>query len=199
LLDEDIVEILTSGGLIGVSLDERMLGFKATVGLKSPLQYEVMSSEEFKYHFPDVSIDSLPNINPDEAEQEEQEQMEALLESQEIPNKKETHPLTVCLNIVHIIAVAKRRASIAKPWNQITLGSDFDGLIQPVVTCNTVTDFENLKDKLLQWLVTADKIYHEENPGDLIFAERGNNKNLLNEIVDSICYDSGRNFLQAWL
>lgn len=59
LMDEDIIEILKSGGILGVSLDVRILGFQSKVGLNMAGDEEYLSTPDFQTHFPQISVKNL--------------------------------------------------------------------------------------------------------------------------------------------
>lgn len=161
LMDDDIIRVLESNGLIGVSLDIRILGVesqlrKLTKNLGgNKAAYEYLSPEEFRYFFPRVSVRGLAReaFYDDEGEK---------LESYTLPNKTERHPLALCLNIVHIVAVGQAYTQ-TDPWKHICIGSDFDGLIDPVKNCRDAGQFPQLEKEILRWLPVAARAYEEEH------------------------------------
>jgi microsomal dipeptidase-like Zn-dependent dipeptidase len=165
MMDEDIIEVLESNGLIGISLDVRILGVemqvkKLTKWISDKAAYEYLSQEEFKYYFPQTSIGglALESFSDEEAFEESSE----LAESYTFPTKIERHPLALCFNILHIVAVGKTYTSI-DPWQQICIGSDFDGMIDPMKNCRDASQFPRLAQELNKWLPIAAKAYEEEH------------------------------------
>lgn len=146
LMDEDIEEVVNSKGLIGVSLDVRILGWQdlKSKGDKS----ELMSLEDFRYFFPERYA-RITGVKPTED-----------TESWLIPGKDERHPLALCFNIIHILSVIQTRNDLSEPWHYICLGSDFDGLINPVIECRNSGNFGELELLLLRWLPVGPKILH---------------------------------------
>lgn len=65
--------------------------------------------------------------------------------SEELIEQKDIQHL--CSNILHIIKVGGPAA-----WDHISIGSDFDGLVDAVEGCNSATKYNRLKCGLLKWL-----------------------------------------------
>lgn len=198
LMDEDIVEVLRTGGLIGVSLDVRILGFQAKIGLSPKEQSEYLSVADFKTFFPHRQVRGLTA--------EPLESMETA-ESWLVPTKEERHPLCLCFNMLHIVSVAKANkseidAKVQDPWKHICIGSDFDGLIDPVKICRDSSKMPDLEKVLLKWLPVAEKAYRKENGGPPLLPAKNKNsadEDKLREVVRAIMYDNGRAFLQQWV
>ncbi|WP_420149046.1 hypothetical protein [Spirosoma sp.] len=137
LYDEDITEILASDGLIGLSLDIRILGMGNDGQVAHEHESERLSLNEQLFsvmrhgnndfdHLPDTSIQaSLAHIE------------------------------YLCNNLLHIVRVGRKTIG-EKVWDHICLGSDLDGLIVSIeyknnhhVGASTIPD---LRDKLKQTL-----------------------------------------------
>jgi microsomal dipeptidase-like Zn-dependent dipeptidase len=129
LYDEDIVEILSSDGIIGLSLDQRILGC-------GDIAREKMSkSETFTGIMPDRP---LLGRDPEEGP---------------LVKDPELHFRHFCNNIFHIVKIAGRIISpVVDPWKKIVIGSDFDGLIDAVDFCTDAREYRNIavymQDKL---------------------------------------------------
>ena len=121
LYDEDIVEILASDGLIGLSLDQRILGC-------GDIAREKMSkAETFTGIIPD-----RPILGRD-------------------PNEKrpakdaDLHFRHFCNTLFHIVKVSERLVQPrVDPWTKVVIGSDFDGLIDAVDFCTNATEYKNI-------------------------------------------------------
>jgi hypothetical protein len=183
LMDEDIIEIIESEGLIGVSLDVRILGFESRFqDATRETVAEYMSPEEFRFFFPRYPIKGLPLESMKDEE----------LESQFFPNKKESHLLSFCFNVLHIINVAKTGVPDKKNyWKYVCIGSDFDGLIDPLKTCRDASSFPNLRKDLRKWLPIADKSYAKFNGTHRVI-----NQNNLSKCIESLLFKSGDDFLK---
>ncbi len=127
LYDEDIVEILTSGGLIGLSLDQRILG-------TGKVAREKMSHDEtFKGITP---LQPVLGADPDE---------EPSIRDAEL------HLRQFCNNLFHIINVGRRIQGFGDDaWKHVVIGSDFDGLIDAVDFCPTAEHYSLIRVQLLQ-------------------------------------------------
>jgi microsomal dipeptidase-like Zn-dependent dipeptidase len=53
----------------------------------------------------------------------------------------------LCNNILHIVEVGGQRA-----WKHICMGSDFDGMINPLNACRNTQKYDNLSSALKEWL-----------------------------------------------
>lgn len=121
LYDEDIAEILLSDGIIGLSLDQRILGC-------GKIAREKMSKAET---FTGIKPDR-PLIGRDPGEG-------PLIKDAEL------HFRHFCNTLFHIVQVAGRVAGLkADPWKKIVIGSDFDGLIDAVDFCIDGTEYKNI-------------------------------------------------------
>ena len=111
LCDEDIKTIMASKGMIGIELDQRVLG-----------DMRGIASGGKPYYVKDVEdkLAKTTNLSP----------------------AKYRHTVMFMDNLLHIIKVAGKKEA----WSHVCLGSDFDGLIDPVDACPTATylrRFEN--------------------------------------------------------
>ncbi|RNI30684.1 amidohydrolase family protein [Rufibacter latericius] len=198
LMDEDIIEVLRSGGLIGVSLDVRILGFQAKIGMSSKEQSEYLSVPDFKTFFPDVQVRGL---SPEPLEGME------TMESWLVPTKEERHPLSLCFNLLHIVSVAKSNKEeispkMTDPWQHICIGSDFDGLIDPVKICRDASKMPDLEKVLLKWLPIAEKAYRNENGGPSLLPSTSRSEiddDKVKQVVRQIMFENGKAFVQDWV
>lgn len=182
LMDNDIVEVVKSGGLIGVSLDTRILGF----GKHKKRVPEFISDQDFRAIFKPKP--SQIEEEPDEAE--ETESLELSLNPD--IDRSDRHELYFCFNILHIVAVIQKNFSQLDPWDFICIGSDFDGLISPLKSCEDWTHSSKLKTALEMWLPIAEEAYREVNhvnkllPSDL---------NVFQASIDKFLFQNGKRFL----
>ena len=174
LYNDDIREILASGGLIGLNLDVRILGGKV---IPNKDEKEFFSREEFELltnqnvetliaglvtslenetiNNGDTSIDAsneegqeLAEIKDARAEIDEM----AATTAPEHQRKNYTAHLRLILNhILHIYKFTKDEG-LPSPWDHICIGSDFDGLVEAVDCCRNATEFEALAQSLTREL-----------------------------------------------
>jgi microsomal dipeptidase-like Zn-dependent dipeptidase len=176
LMNEDIVEIIQSDGLIGLSLDVRILGWQDMLTKEDQVEY--ISVEDFKYFFPE-KFQQFEGLLPQE------------VESWLIPVREERHPLALCFNLLHIISVGKLYTD-KNPWDNVCIGSDFDGLINPIINCRNSTKSKDLGPLLLRWLPVAEMAYRNQNAGPPLL---DNSENKLEVVVEKFLYTNGLNFV----
>ena len=149
--DDDIVEILKSKGLMGISFDNRILG------AADPTEKEFVSKEEMKMwrtfttSIPDEMIDPVPYnyrktvkgedeiIFDEEDEAAAEEEFHSLFPSNtgklrsagKKRRRRKKHLEYFINHLLKIKQIADKTAELEgiNPWNHICIGSDFDGLI----------------------------------------------------------------------
>ena len=176
IYDEEIRKIVDSNGLIGLNLDQRILGAKQ----KRPGErIEYFSPEEFTKH--DFRLQLLKSLRSwdladllsDEERQSRRTRLRLLRllkdiilnpelitdhamidnEINDLYNDLRQRPVSprgvkhLCNNILHIVRVAGDEA-----WKHISIGSDFDGLISPVHSCTEAGQYAILSGELRIWL-----------------------------------------------
>lgn len=188
LMDEDLVQIFKSGGLIGLSLDVRILGFHSAFGINITDDNEYLSTADFQTHFPEIPVKNLPV-----------QTVESTVDTGEswlVPTKEDRHPLIFCFNIVHIIQVGFLKAQIEKPWLNICIGSDFDGLIEPLKISPNINSLDELEANINKWLLVAEEKYVKQNGGKAILAHQSQKE--FADIVRGIMGENGINFIKRW-
>lgn len=165
--DEDIVEVLKSGGLIGINLDIRILGGGKNIFQPLDEEHEFITIEEFKdwelkeelftafdaTKYNDVAINGeIVNDFWDkeelDAEKEEIAEMyphkadlEVLVQYQ-----PEEHLKYFINHLLKIKLIADSNADELEGvnvWDHICIGSDFDGMISAVHCCMNATQFQS--------------------------------------------------------
>lgn len=191
LMDEDIVEVLKSKGMIGVSLDIRILGVQNI--LEKGEKEEFLSREEFRYFFP-IKYQQLA-ANATETFLPEMMREESLA-----PTKEKKHTIMLCLNMLHIVSTGKLNG-INDPWPQVCIGSDFDGLINPVKNCRSVQFFGDLESSIKRWMVKSEEIYMKENGGPELLPRTGGDVDMgkLNKLIRGVMFENGKRFVEEWL
>lgn len=194
LMNEDIKEILESNGLIGISLDVRILGFPQLLGPKKKGDKEYISKQDFEVLFPDIKAVKDSHLAEVKAEEDDEDQY---------PNKAESQILCFALNVIHVVNVAYMHSPKTKnPWDHICVGSDYDGLIEPLQKCSSIADIDKLKDALLSddhGLLTAAEAYYKQNGGQRKIKEELADKNFRKKVVDKIMFENGERFVNNWL
>ena len=183
LYDEDIENILLSGGIIGVSFDQRILGFadeSVIPGLTVPHDLEYISHLETEF-FLGPQPTALPPW-PDDDHVWAAADFEDLDPSLFI----DTHRRFLVNNIIHILWIANKHNAIRMhdAVKQICIGTDFDGLINAIDCCKQTTGLQQLKKDMradiLQGIAAL--------PGDANGIDA-------DELLDNIFYNNGKHFM----
>ncbi|MCK4661843.1 MAG: membrane dipeptidase [Bacteroidales bacterium] len=174
LYDEEIPVIINSNGIIGIILDERVLGFR----VDEEKSHEIFSKEEFEKYRETVTSNFNKYINLDIIKKEEDEKID-VDDLKLIFNKRLRH---LCNNILHIVKVGGEKA-----WKHICIGSDFDGMVDAVNCCKNSEKFKKLERKLCKMLpkmakTDPDTNYYINNVKDRVKSLMyGNAKRFLEE------------------
>ncbi len=151
LYDEDIKNILKSGGLIGLIFDERVLGYSIHTKSKEFISNDEwnafiapMSSDEQERKLMDDREDAADELEDQLAEEEEARLLadEGIQRSVE---KRRIHLLHLLNNVMHIIKVGQTMGDDIDAGKHIVVGSDFDGLVNAIDCCPTAEDFESFQ------------------------------------------------------
>ncbi len=186
LYDEDIENILKSGGLIGLILDERVLGYSNKKLVPDWIEKErskefVSMDEEDVFLNPGdyvVQDESVDFDNEDELDENiEREFLKLGGHSRDI-SKAHLHLRYLVNNIVHIVRVGKSVGIDAR--KHIVIGSDLDGLVNTIDSCTTAAQYGNLYDQL------------KENINRFAFTDIPN----VDQFVDDMFYNNGYEFLK---
>ena len=183
LYDEDIENIFLSEGIIGLSFDQRILGFGDDSGQTSvivPHDLEYISHDEASFFFGPTPANL--HVWPDDTNVWSSEDLDELAQNQDL--YPDLHRKFLINNILHILWVASKKNSIGlkKAAKQICIGTDFDGLINAIDCCKTADGLQKLKDDMREELADGLK-----NNG---FQELN-----VNVLLDDIFYNNGKNFM----
>ncbi|MEO6637322.1 MAG: membrane dipeptidase [Ginsengibacter sp.] len=183
LYDEDIETILFSDGLIGLSFDQRILGFADENVLRDvtvPHDVEYISDAEASF-FLGPNPDILPLFTNDD----EVWTSDDFADLDPVRNVT-LHPLFFLNQVLHILTVAKKNPllGISKAVKKICLGSDYDGLINAIDNCKQVDDLEMFKQLCL-----------DKMPGLLKKAKLHNDGIDVPALIDDIFYNNGKRFV----
>jgi hypothetical protein len=183
LYNEDIVATLLSGGLIGLSFDQRILGFADENVLRNvtiPHDLEYISELEASF-FLGPNPSALPVWTDDDKiwTTEDFENLDPVFNIR-------LHALFFFNQVIHILMVAKENAliGIQKAVKQICLGSDYDGLINSIDACKQVDKLNDFKTVALNKM-----------PELLNKAGLGNEAIDVEELIENIFYNNGKNFI----
>ena len=183
LYDEDIENIFLSEGIIGLSFDQRILGFGDDSGQTNvivPHDLEYISHLEGEFFFGPTP--SNLHVWPDDNNVWTSEDLDELSNSRDL--YPDLHRKFLINNILHILWVAGKKPSIGlkKAAKQICIGTDFDGLINAIDCCKTADGLQKLKNDMRNEL--------EDGLKDNGFQELN-----VDVLLDDIFYNNGKNFM----
>ena len=184
LYDEDIEIIFLSGGIVGLSFDQRILGFadeNVLTNVTVPHDVEYISHREAATFFGPGNPSDLPLcINDD-----------IVWKSEDFDNLKpvlyiDMHRRFLINNIIHILWVAHNHPGIdiKKAAKQICIGTDFDGLINAIDCCKEATGLQQLKEDMKEGMINMLELIGL----DAVF-------NNVDNLLDDIFYNNGKNFV----
>lgn len=172
LCNEEIKIIYESNGIIGLNFDERILGGQM-------LNYSDDYKNEMAKKFNDLVASgySFQNNLVGKLEFEDYYKCEALAR-----------------NILYIVAHCGRASTDTTAWNHIAIGSDFDGLIDPINLCPTAEKIPEFYKQMVTylevfWLLHKDDAMFKKR--DLFFSGQINPVIAMNKFF----YENGRNFI----
>ncbi len=183
LYDEDVEAIMLSDGLIGLSFDQRILGFADENVLRDvtvPHDVEYISDAEANF-FLGPNPSALPVFtNDDEVwTSDDFENLDPVMDVI-------LHPLFFLNDVLHILTIAKKNPLIGvqKAVKKICLGSDYDGLINSIDNCKTIDKLKDFKQLCL------DKL-----PGLLKKTKLDKDGIDVPSLIDDIFYNNGKQFV----
>lgn len=187
LFDEEIMEILNSNGMIGLSLDKRILGFADPDATEDDyaLEVEYISLREQKSFYSTKKTGDafhqgrcITNAEVD-------------ADAGEVnPRMGEYHLRHFMAQIIHLIRVCRtNQYDVNRALKQVCVGSDFDGMINPVWICDTIDNLSYFRDQFeLSFVDFADDC-------DVKLPNGFNVKSF----TDDLFYRNGRDFVMSRL
>ncbi len=193
LFDEEIIEIMRSNGLIGISMDQRILGAaKGTADGIRPEYFkdpEAIPLYEWRKWFKEGTFDLK----------------ESITSSQEYKTDRQIrHIYLLCAHIIYAVRLGYAEMNWVgerSPWDHICIGSDYDGLINPINPYDDITSIGKLRNDLLVYLPIVDKRL-EPLKEIKVFQNKDSEpikENYLEECVDKFLSENGKKFLKRYL
>ncbi|KAA2239857.1 hypothetical protein F0L74_27100 [Chitinophaga agrisoli] len=193
LFDEEIAWIVQHGGMIGLSMDRRILGYVSRfdheptgikdVGLMVDKEY-ISKAEWISLGISGENIGKKVNTNNCIS-------FEEVIESTEQGNPQEFFYDHILFHIKHYFQVCVNAGiPVATAQLHITIGSDFDGLINPFVNVATVEDMKMLK----KYIGNNLRFFLEDLEDSKLWA----NQLDLTQFVEDLFYNNGFNFVKKW-
>ena len=178
LYDEDIKSIVALGGVIGLSLDQRILGANTLLDRISQLlnyHTDYVSLEAFILLCQRIGMRPEAYLGEDYMDKLDRDlvTLEDLgLEADRVRGVldwSKKHRKRVAQSIMHIMDVGLEVSS--SPWNHIALGSDYDGLIDAVNCCKTSKNVPKFKKSLVKEFEKLERrrdYQYDISPADLV-------------------------------
>lgn len=176
LYDEDIIEIIASGGLIGISLDRRIVGFTEYFDTDEIHDIEYLSKGEYSFLFDDA--EPSRDWQPDEV-------LTPVTHTIEEKQNYITLDARYFLNqVLYILKLAEAKGDdwFNKALRSICIGSDFDGMIDSLFCCRTAVDYPLFYTIIGQQLPEAAR-------------EAGIALEKIPTLIDDVFVNNGRNFV----
>ena len=187
LYDEDILAIMNSGGMIGLSLDKRILGYQnyeRNSPDNFPVEDEYVSRKEEKLFLPTGPNAEVGNaIANDKCITWEEVKDGGVVQ----PNAGFQHLCHFMAHVLHLIVVTGPNA--AQALKQVCIGSDFDGLINPIWCCETTDDIYHFKQDFKDQFVS----FANESGVDLPAGFD------INNFCEDLFFRNGRDFIMKRL
>jgi microsomal dipeptidase-like Zn-dependent dipeptidase len=196
LFDEEIVWIVQHGGMIGLSMDRRIIGFvnlfddHPTGRSPDSLLYvdkEYISKEEWTA----LGLDNkkLGNLITEDDCVTENDVKESTEIS--IPARNEYFCDHVLLQLKHFLQVCFNAGiSIEEAQKHITIGSDFDGMINPFLNIDTVEEMPSLK----KYIQMNFRFYLESLTDSAQWVNQLN----VNEFAEALFFENGYNYVREF-
>jgi hypothetical protein len=164
LFDEDIQRIIKLGGFIAFNLDQRVLG----ANLNKNSEIDFLTLEDFVWLCRRSQVDpysfligsDLDNVKSKAKKLKNPDKVKWVKESSEkwidLGGKNHStealhHVRRFCLNVLHTMEVIKG-SGFSDSWKYVGLGSDFDGLINPINCCKDFASMPGFVEKVRKFL-----------------------------------------------
>lgn len=191
LYDDDIIAILKSGGMIGLNMDKRILGYSSPTEHEFPdMQWpddlcweeEYVSLQEtdcFPSKKSPAKISDSFCITRDEASEDNKTRGQVI----------ENHLYHFMAHIVHLIVVANKfQYDVTTALTQVCIGSDFDGIINPIFECMRMDDRNSFKKDFI--------LLFPDYAKDFVKLPDGFD---INKFAEQLFFENGKNFVLARL
>ncbi|WP_123947388.1 amidohydrolase family protein [Chryseobacterium pennae] len=191
LFDEEILEIMKSNGLIGISMDQRILGAAKSMMDGSRPDYfkdpEAIPLYEWRKWFKEGTFD-----------------LKEAFTTESKTDREVRHIYLLCAHILYAVRLGYSEMNWVgerSPWDHICIGSDYDGLINPINPYDDVTSLGKLRNDLLVYLPIVDKRL-EPLKEIRVFKNKNSEpieESYLVQCVDKFLSENGKNFLKRFL
>jgi len=193
LFDEDIATILRSGGIVGLSMDSRILGFNP----KHPTDADInafVTDEDVLSHAEIGILHNLQTLGRGVDRFTAMQNTDVSDSSQVLgsDDMQFLHFKHIVNHLIHLMKIARDNGiSPLQSLKHICLGSDFDGMISPVAFAPTIGSYGQLK-RMFQdfFLPMIDEANDLDSTLRLVVPA-----DQLDTITEDIFYRNGRDFI----
>jgi microsomal dipeptidase-like Zn-dependent dipeptidase len=186
LYDEEIIAVLQSGGMLGLSMDKRILGYTAPD--------ETAAYDDLVYEEEYISVKEKEYFLTSNTTSEKMNDTHCLIQDdvQKIgkvnPQVEEYHLNHFMAHLLHFFKLSIMAGyPLEKAMTQICIGSDFDGMINPIWSCPTIDSIGNFKKKLVEKFGA----FARSNADEIQLPSNFNT----GRFMDLLFYENGKNFL----
>lgn len=188
LYDEDILAIINSDGLIGLSLDKRILGYTDSTN-RSPNLNELAFEEEYISNAEKDVYFTKRRLGKKMTDFHCITTQEVMQGGVVLPRIGFYHLCHFMQQVLHYMKVViDNKYDFEKALTQLCIGSDFDGIIDPVWCCPNVGSLHDLKTQFKQSFNSF-----AGNNSAMVKLPRSFN---VNRFAEQLFYENGRAFVQ---
>lgn len=186
LYDEDILAIIKSGGIIGLNMDKRILGYTEADGRTVAMNELAFEEEYISNAEADVYL-TKHEVGSKMTDSFCITTQEVLQGGVVNPELAFYHLCHFMQHVLHFIKIAQQTDDVDKALTQICIGSDFDGIINPVWCCSSVAMLNNFKKEFIKTFMS---FAHANR--DLVNLPDSFD---INKFADQLFFENGKNFV----
>ncbi len=186
MFDEDILAVINSGGIIGLNMDKRILGYTEADGRTASLDELAFEEEYISNAERDVYL-TKHEIGSKLTDSFCITTQEVLQGGVVNPALAYYHLCHFMQHVLHFIKIAQQTSDVDKALTQICIGSDFDGIINPVWCCDSVMSFDDFKKQFTDNFLD----FAKDNKDTVTLPASFD----INKFADQLFFENGKNFV----
>ena len=186
LYDEDILAVIDSGGMIGLNMDKRILGY--TEANANDASYEIISEEEEYISNAEKDVYLTKHVIGSKMNNSYCISTQEVVDGGMVnPKLGFYHLCHFMQHVLHFIKLAQQTPDVNKALTQICIGSDFDGIINPVWCCPSM----NFLDKFKKQFIDNFKAFAKANKHEVQLSKEFDVK----QFAEQLFFENGKNFI----
>lgn len=213
LYDEEIIAICKNNGIIGIPLEQRVLGGYFNKYRQQLTDYSLKTlrdkpeaetgigkiKRDNRVNFDVISAYNATEMHIVPEKEEPQEQIRALEKSDQITRDDYFSIEPFIQNLFYILDHSDTTGRMA--WSHVCIGSDLDGIIDPIDVCATASQYPHFRQRLIQFIPIFLAIRKMYNPGAFDYGYYFDDTEIraesisLRHAVDAVMYDSLKKFV----